>query len=1266
MRLWRVFCAGCLGWAFAHLFVCRSQAQPAPAMTIENDHIKLLVGRDGQILQVIDRESGAELCAKPGGTPFARVTKGGKETGSTGASLVDGVLDLEFGEATVSAKLKVTPRGSHFLFEVTSVSDKAVDRLTFLDLPLSLKGTPEESVAGCVLALNLQTQVHGIPAATSRLRAACYPRFGFAGAKAAVIICPQGELRSVMQEVVSAAEDLPHSPIGGPWALDGKDNNGSYLFNTSDLSEETVDEWIALAQTLGITQIDFHGGTSFRFGDCRPNPTTYPRGAASMKAVLDKLHGAGILAGLHTYAMFIDKSCPWVTPVPDPRLGTDATFTLRAALNAEMTDVPVEETTATMSTITGFFVRNSVTLRIGDELITYAGLSKKQPYAFTQCKRGAYGTAVSAHEKSAKVYHLRECFGRFVPDGDSTLFTEVAAKTAELYNAAGFDMIYLDALDGGDAVAGRENAWHYQSKFTFAICERIERPAIMEMSTFHHHLWYVRSRMGAWDHPTRSHKKFIDIHGQANQRLHRQFLPGHLGWWAFKTWHGLDSEPTYEDDIEYLCTKALASNTGLSIMGITPANVGKIPALPRLASIVRRHESLRHAGYFSEEIKQKLRVPGDEYALFQGDDGDWQFRPEEHDRHKVESREAWSSTWTVENSFDSQPPALRIEVLTAARPYDSSDGKVLADLGEVGVLPQVAAQPGIAATLEPSTAQVRTGTVSGCFSATNSTPTAIRSWSKMGKTFSPPLDLSGNRALGLWVYGDGKGEVINLQQTSPSHLSHGIADHYILVDFVGWRYLELIEPEGARHADYSWPYGGIYSIYRESIRPNAVQTLSLWYNNLPPGEQATCYLSPIQALPTVEATLRNPRVSIGGATLTFPVEIKTGQVLEFRSPTDCRLFGRQGEDLARVTPLGDVPTLAAGANLVRFECDETDGLNPRAYVSVITRGAPVRGKAPDDQIGWDLLRREDDPPHTIRALDGKQNRWETICRPNPPQATLEVEIAVDAIGEPGALYGHPDALTLISSDSLEAFADTAQNEYAKYVVSGPRRGFPKSLGVTHDLALADGVVREGKSTLRYQATSTQDGGWSARGKRFDPPLDLAGYTHVGFPIHGDGNGEVLYLQLRDTKGAWHDMKVGVGFTGWKYREFPLAGAACDLASIEYLIVYYNALPKGKTCVCCLADVRALRDPRALRDATLVVGADRLVFPGMLQPGERLVYRTHDDCVIYGGDGKQKARVLPKGKSPSLAAGRNQVRFEFAGDVSQPLRARVKIVKVYGP
>ena len=983
-----------------------------------------------------------------------------------------------------------------------------------------------------------------------------------------------------------------------------------------------------------------------------------------MKAVIDRLHAAGILAGLHTYAMFMSKSCPWVTPVPDPRLGKDATFTLAADLAADAKDVPVSESTKDMSTTTGFFVRNSVTLQIDDELITYAGLSKEAPYAFTQCTRGACGTVVSAHKQGAKVQHLRECFGLFCPDGDSTLYTEAAAKTAELYNEAGFDMIYLDALDGGDTVAGRENSWHYESKFTWEIWKRLKKPAIMEMSTFHHHLWYVRSRMGAWDHPTRSHKKFIDVHCQANEGLKRQFLPGHLGWWSFKTWQGAYGEPTFPDDIEYLCGKALATDTGFSVMGIDPNNVNKIPVLPRLAAITRRYECLRHANYFSDAVKEQVRVPGAEFALFQGDSGEWQFRPGEYARHKVAGLDGWSDAWKVTNRFAPQPVQLRLEALLSAGPYDAAGNVTLADFGSADDFADRAAQPGITAKLESSAAQVKVGGASGLFTATNATDTPTRSWCKLGKVFAPPANLGDHQALGVWVYGDGKGEVLNLQQTSPTHLSGGIADHYVDVDFTGWRYFELVEPEGTRYADYSWPYGNIYSMYREFIHPNAVETLSLWYNNVPPNETVACYLNPVRALPTVTTKLRNPAVTIGGKTLTFPVEIATGQYLEFRSPTDCKLYGPQGEALADVTPQGDAPLLTTGDNEVRFACEPEPGVNPRAYVSVISQGEPLRGMNKPDRIRWELLRREDDDPRAIGALDGVQNQWDVLCRPDAKNAKLEAEICLDSVGEPGSLYGNPTALPLEPFDNLDAFADTPANKYVKYVESGPYKGVATAPGVTHELALSSDGVKQGKTSARYTATSEQPGGWSARGKRFEPPLDLSDRTHVGFLIHGDNNGEILYLQLRDTKGAWHDMKVGIGFTGWKYREFPLTGAACDLSKIEYLIVYYNGLPAAKTCTCYLDDIRALRDPTILRNPSLTVGGAKLVFPTSLRPGERLVYKDLKDCEVYGADGKLVAEVKPTGKPLTLNPGKNRVVLDLDTGNATPLRLRVKTTKVY--
>ena len=177
-----------------------------------------------------------------------------------------------------------------------------------------------------------------------------------------------------------------------------------------------------------------------------------------------------------------------------------------------------------------------------------------------------------------------------------------------------------------------------------------------------------------------------------------------------------------------------------------------------------------------------------------------------------------------------------------------------------------------------------------------------------------------------------------MQLKSPAHLVSGISDHYIVVDFSGWRYFELIESEGDRYADYQWPYGGIYSIYRETIHFNQIETLGLWYNNLPPGKRVTCHLSPIKAMPLVSATLVDPAVAIAGQTVILPGEIPSGHYLELMSADDCKLYGPKGELVRRVKPEGAIPTVQPGDNEIHFEAKTTTGHSLRAYVTVITGG----------------------------------------------------------------------------------------------------------------------------------------------------------------------------------------------------------------------------------------------------------------------------------------------------------------------------------------
>jgi len=297
----------------------------------------------------------------------------------------------------------------------------------------------------------------------------------------------------------------------------------------------------------------------------------------------------------------------------------------------------VRESTAAMSAVTGFNVRNSTTLQIGEELIEYAGVAREAPFAFTACRRGALGTRAAAHPRGAPVRHLKECFGLFVPDPDSTLFTEVAAATADTFNACGFDMIYFDALDGEDILAGAEHGWHYGSQFVFEVCRRLARPALIEMSTFHHHLWFARSRMGAWDFPVRSHKRFIDRHARVNEACARMFLPAHLGWWTLAGWKDVQSEPVFGDDLEYLCGKCLATDSGLSLMGITPSSFADNPSARRHAGLIRRYETLRLSGRVPEAVKALLKQPGVECRLGEEPDGRFRLRRVEYVKHTVQA-----------------------------------------------------------------------------------------------------------------------------------------------------------------------------------------------------------------------------------------------------------------------------------------------------------------------------------------------------------------------------------------------------------------------------------------------------------------------------------------------------------------------------------------------------------------------------------------------------------------------------------------------------
>jgi hypothetical protein len=210
------------------------------------------------------------------------------------------------------------------------------------------------------------------------------------------------------------------------------------------------------------------------------------------------------------------------------------------------------------------------------------------------------------------------------------------------------------------------------------------------------------------------------------------------------------------------------------------------------------------------------------------------------------------------------------------------------------------------------------------------------------------------------------------------------------------------------------------------------------------------------------------------------------------------------------------------------------------------------------------------------------------------------------------------------------------------------------------------LVKIGQSSAQYTATSALDdnSGWSARGRRFAEPLDLTAFRGLGVWVHGDGKGESLKLQFRDTEGAWHDMVRRIDFTGWRYVEFNLEGANLDLGRIEYLIIYYNGIPAGQTVTCRIDDVRALRQTRGIARPELSVAGKTIVFPVELGVGDRLVMTGPDDCRLYRKAGDAPEAVRPEGKALNLKRGRNRVVLRLPPGSPEDMRMSVSLMKTY--
>ncbi|MGI6571992.1 MAG: hypothetical protein ACOX19_00870 [Fermentimonas sp.] len=947
-------------------------------IVFENKYFKYEIDSSGKNLRFIDKQNNVDYLDRDNNSLCASVKKDDKVYSVTDVSLEGTIFKLNFGDAGVTSSIQVTSHDDHIIFTVKEVTGDPWS-MTFVNVPLSLEGMSYEPFGACILAMNLNTHVTQLPALQTLMTATCYKKLGMEGSEVAMLGLPQEKVLPVIREVVKNAENIPFSDQGGAWAQMAKEGFGSYLMvGGGQLTEETVDEWIETCKSLGFNQIDIpgHGGI-FKYGSFEINKERYPDGWESFKRINERLHEAGISPILHTYSFFIDKNSNFITPVPDEGLGYFNSFTLASPIDATSDEIIVNESTADISNITGFWVRNSTTLRIGKELISFSDVTKNPPYKFTGCKRGIHGTTASGHPANDKAYHLMEMFGRFVPGEDTDLFKNIAKRTARVVDDCKFDGIYFDAADGSDLWGGEEFYWHYGPKFVFEVAKNLKKPVGMEMAGMTHLWWHYRSRWQAWDSPVRGYKRFVDIHlasVKSTTYKHGEFLghtpvidklsraehsplllPLFLGWWRNCAWSpDPQIEMTHTDDIEYLCCKMIGNNAGLCVQGaVDKKAVAETPLLGDLHAMIKQYEELRHEKYFSDSVRELLREPGKDFTLFKEDDGDWNFKPVVYDEHKVTGLNDASDKWTVNNGFSEQQLKLRIQPLMSVKPYHDSSNILLTDCSP-GEFRNEGSAEGVTGEIVASSDLPENANNAVSFSAMSSGSSPKEgSWIKMEKLFDPWINLEKNQALGVWVKGDGSGQLLNLRIANPKHIGYaGVrGDHFIDIDFTGWRYFELIEVESKRFSDYIWethvetreiPEGfNVYNSYRGRVNLGSVDKLQFWFNNLPVDKKVNCVIGPVKAIPIVPITISNPTVTIGNETIVFPVKLESGMYLELRADRNCKLYSQKGEVLQEITLDSKIPLLKHGNNSFSFSCDGPEGVSSRVKVTIISEGNPL-------------------------------------------------------------------------------------------------------------------------------------------------------------------------------------------------------------------------------------------------------------------------------------------------------------------------------------
>jgi hypothetical protein len=875
----------------------------------ETDAVRYVISSNGQSKSLLQKDNGHEWL-KSDNIPFAAVAVKGVMFPVSKLLIAGELIRAEFSGSGVIADFKITSSHECIVIQLVHIQGDGVEEVRLAQLRTSLGNigplVPAQWNDNFTVSLmGLSDRVHSRIDEKNQLVSSVYPEFGMEGEKIAVVAASTPKFYTAVQAVEHNFQ-LPSPKLKGQWAKLSSDIKESYLF--TDLGEANVDETISYAKQAGFTYILIYSGTwSTSNGSYPINIVNFPRGEASLKAVIDKCHAAGIKVGMHMLTSFVGKNDPIAHPVPDAGLLKDAEAVLAENLDAKSQEIVSTSSLGDFPGQPSFYgnAKEGLDIQIDDEIIHYRAIRGSQDNAFVQCVRGFAGTRATQHQAGAKIFHLAERYGSYLANLRTPLREKISERVAGVINRCGFDMVFFD---GGEVNSANGPSWYWVSQQQMDIWKRVERDLLVQGSGMTPWTWHIWGRETCDDFAAVATKEYLDFYkiSYVMKIRAKNLIPSELGWWGF-----LDYAPhhpaTSPDEVEYYAIRMLALDSPVSLE-TTLKSLRANGRTAEMLTMLGQYEKLRLQKNIPLSVLERLRS-GEWHMCLNGERPE--FRPVRYDVKRLEM----PGEAVVQNEFAPQQLKFRLEATPSLSKVGDRSNIVLYEPDNKLILRPAETKTFMSGALVERIDYSKQADKQGSVFM-------VGAKSETGRAISGnALDLTTHRALAVRLKVEGpvpqSGEpcaVVNLQLESGGKTYR---DHYIDLNFTGQRTIILPGPNTERMLREFWPSNANYSFKAAMYNFNYtnIVALNIRWMRQSVGKPVQCNIEVVEALTETDTIIQNPEFSIDSVKTKIPVLLTSGDYLEYWGEGEARVFDKNGVQLTTIKIPG-LPILKKGENRI--------------------------------------------------------------------------------------------------------------------------------------------------------------------------------------------------------------------------------------------------------------------------------------------------------------------------------------------------------------